>query len=358
MAATTNKRRVLLLTPRLLDDAGGRASTDLALRLDRERFEPVVCCYEGWGPLAEDLDRAGIEIFPHRKRRGFDWRYMYSLAREMRRRRIDVVHTLHATRAYVVGVVSGVLAGVRAGVATFREPPREDSLVLRGLGRLCGEVVGRVSATSPEVAAALLSERWVPPGKTTLIPDGVNLERFADRGRRGPARAHWGIPEDAPLVGAVLLSHAREEIELVRDAFQALREKMPEAWLVCCGIRGEVDHGRGLGPFTDSPAFYAAIDALCVPFATRTVPLTLLEGLAAGVPIAASRRVADEGHAPEGPWAFANVTDPGERALADGLHELLTRPSSAEPLVREGRACVEEGFSIEANVAAVQRLYE
>ena len=56
-------RRVLLVTPRLLDSSGGRAATDLALRLDRRRVEPAVCCYDGWGPLARELLEAGIEIF-------------------------------------------------------------------------------------------------------------------------------------------------------------------------------------------------------------------------------------------------------------------------------------------------------
>lgn len=348
---------MLLLTERLLDDAAGRATTELALRVDRDRFEPVVCCYAGWGPLAEELDRAGIEIFPLRRRSGLDPTYVLALAHEIRRRRIDVVHSLHAAKAYVVGVLAGALSGVRVGVATFRDRPRMDSRHLRGAGRLCGEVVGSVVATSSEVAEALFRERWVPPGKTLVIPDGVSIQRFAAEGRRGPARALWGVPPEAPLVGAILQTDALHELELLRAAFERVRARRPDAWLVCCGVRGGDEQVLGLGPFTDSPALYAAIDVLCVPHASRVVPLTLIEGLAAGVPIAASRRGVDDGLAPAGPWAFANVTAPGADALASGILELVEDELAARALVREGSACVEADFSVAANVQRVQELY-
>jgi len=351
------RRRVLLLTPRLLDTSDGRACTDLALRLDREQFDPVVCCYAGWGPLAAELEREGLEIFPLRQRSGFDPSFTLSLAREIRRRRIDVVHSLHAGKAYVVGVLAGVLGGVRLGVTTFRDRPEVRSRWVRKAGRLCGEIVGTVVATSPEVREALLQEHWVPPGKTIVIPDGVNLQRFADPGRREPARAHWGIPEDAPLIGAVLQGDDREELSSLREAFDEVLRHEPHARLLCSGVRESIGPALGLGPYTDSPAFYAAIDVLCVPTATRTVPLTLLEGLAAGVPIAAGLGPGQAGVAPIGPWAFANLTDHGPESLAQGLLELLREPASASALAREGRACVSADYSIQSNVARVQELY-
>ena len=168
-------KRVLLLTPRLLDTSRGRACTDLALGLDRKVVEPVVCCYAGWGPLAAELDRAGIEIFPLRRRAGLDPTFVWALASEMKRRRIDAVHSLHARRAYVVGVMAGLLAKVPTGVVSFRDLPSSTNPLATLFGRLCGELVGTVVATSDDVRQALLRKRWVPPGKTVVIPEGVNV---------------------------------------------------------------------------------------------------------------------------------------------------------------------------------------
>ena len=354
---SSERRRVLLLTPRLLDTSGGRACTDLALGLDRELFEPVVCCYAGWGPLAEELESAGLEIFPLRRRNGIDPAFAFALAREIRRRRIDVVHGLHAAKAYVVGVLSGVLAGAHTGVTTFRERPEVSSDWMRKAGRLCGEIVGTVVATSPEVRDALLEERWVPPGKTLVVPDGVDLTRFERPELRSEARKLWDLDPDAPVLGVVLQSQSQREWELVEEAFEVVLSEEPSARLLCCGKVGTRGPILGLGHFADTPAFYAAIDALCVPIESRSVPLTLLEGLAAGVPIAASHRPDGEGLAPAGPWGFTNLTASGARSLGRGLLELLREHDAARALAREGRSCVARDYSVAANVARVQRLY-
>jgi UDP-glucose:(heptosyl)LPS alpha-1,3-glucosyltransferase len=270
------------------------------------------------------------------------------------------VHSLHSRKAYVVGVLSGMLAGVRTGVASFRDRPKADSRLFAYAGRLCGELVGSMVATSEEVRAALLRERWVPPGKTRIIPDGVNIARFESEGRRGPARAHWGIGDDVPVVGAVLESGREEELTLLSEAFAELRRSLPEARLLVCGLglRGGDGHTIGLGPYADGPAFYAAIDALCVPRSSRVVPLTLLEGLAAGVPIAAARTAEDEGLAPEGPWAFALLTPADGASLGAGLVQLLSDREAARQLARGGRACVAENHSIDTWVERMQELYE
>jgi glycosyltransferase involved in cell wall biosynthesis len=357
------RRRVLLVTPRLLDTRGGRACADLALCLDRSRFEPAVCCYDGWGPLAEEIGRAGIEIFPLRRRAGLDPAFPLALATEIRRRRIDVVHSLNARRAYLVGALGGLFANVPASVATLRDTRLlSDSRRLAWLGRLCGEMVRAVIATSEDVRDELLHQRWVPPGKTVVIRDGINLARFERREAGGPARAHWGIGAGAPLVGAVLQGRGQEEGALLFEAFARLLREEPRARLLVAGLDltlARLPEGiASVGAYGDSPAFYAAIDVLCVPIASRSVPLTLLEGLAAGVPVATSRRAQDEGLAPAGPWAFAYLTPPGPARLAEGLLELLRAPEEARALARAGRSCVESEHPIRANVEAVQALYD
>lgn len=356
-SAPRERMRALLLTARLLDSAGGRSCTDLALGLARRGLQPVVCCYAGWGPLAAELARAGVDIFPLRMREGVDPGFSFALARELRRRDIDVVHSFNARRAYVLSVAAGFLARTRVGVATFRETPDSGSPAWRLLGRLSGEVVGALVATSEEVRDALYRQRWVPAGKTIVLPDGVNPERFAPAGRREPARAHWGIAPDVPLVGAIVPSGREAELEWLLAALAQLRRTLPRAELVLAGFRGAGPGWRALGAYTDSPAFYAAIDALAIPRAGRSVPLVLLEALAAGVPVAACSASAADPRAPAGPWAFAALCEPTPSGLARALAELLTAPEDAHALVREGSTCVREDYSIDAHVERVIALY-
>ena len=356
--ATEIPKRVLLLTPRLADTSAGRMCTDLALHLDPARFQPVVCCYAGWGPLARELEQAGIEIFLLRRRPGVDLTYMFALAGEMRRRRIDLVHSLNARKAYVVGVLSALLARVR-GVASFHDRPATDSPLLSSAGRLCGEVVGRVVASSEAVRDSLLRHRWVPPGKTDIILDGVNLERFERAGQREAARAHWDISDSTPLIGGLVAPEDSAGLALLSLTFDAVAQALPEARFLVCGRDGRnTSRTLFLGPYADSPAFFRAIDHLCLPRAGRVVPLTLLEALAAEVPVTAGRSESEAAQAPEGPWAFANLTPEDPMALAAGTVELITDPHAAQALVRPGRRCVQERFGMAEHVALIQALYE
>jgi glycosyltransferase involved in cell wall biosynthesis len=349
--------RVLLVTSRLLDSAGGRACTDLALGLRREGFEPVVCCYAGWGPLAAELAGAGVEIFPLRKRDGADPLFALALSRELAARRIDVIHSFNARRAYVLSVAAGFLARTRVGVATFREAPPSGSPLLTTAGRLCGEIVGALVATSEEVHEALLRARWVPPRKTQVVPDGVNLQRFETRARRDPARAHWRLGEHELVVGAVIPPQREHELPLLEAVQQELARRVPGVRFVVSGRHGGNSRWQALGPFTDSPAFYAAIDALLIPGARRFVPLTLLEALAAGVPIAAGRPEDEAGLATRGPWAFASLSQANPIALARNLEKLLREPEEARLLVREGKNCVRDDYSLAAHVHRIANLY-
>lgn len=349
--------RVLLLTSRLLDSASGRACTDLALGLRREGFEPVVCCYAGWGPLAAELAAAGVEIFPLRMRDGADPLFALALSRELRARRIDVIHSFNARRAYVLSVAAGLFARTRIGVATFREAPPSGSPLLATSGRLCGEIVGALVATSEEVHEALLRARWVPPRKTQVVPDGINLQRFESRSPRGPARAHWGLGERELVVGAVIPPHRVEELPLLEAVQAELARRVDGVRFVVSGRHGGNARWQALGPFTDSPAFYAAIDALLIPGARRFVPLTLLEALAAGVPIAAGRPGDEDGLVPRGPWAFASLSAATPVALARNLEKLLREPEEARLLVREGRNCVRDDYSLAAHVHRIANLY-
>lgn len=351
-------RPTLILTPRLLDTSAGRGCTDLALHLDRERFEPVVCCYHGWGPLARELEKAGVPIFPLKRRRGVDPSFVFALAREIRSRRIEVVHSLNARKAYVVGVLAGILGGASSAVATFHHPPVASSRRLNWIGRLCGEAVGSVVASSEAVAEELLRQRWVPPGKPRVVAPGIALERFADPGRRVPARRLWQIPDDALVVGAVIESKSFGAVRLLREAFEILAAKSPRVHLLVSGVTGSAERVRTLGPYTDSPAFYGASDVMCIPFASRHVPPALLDGLAAGKPVVASQPQDAGAWVPRGPWAFARVSSAGPAALAEELFDALVERKPVEAVAREARECLREEYSIGRHVARIQALYD
>jgi glycosyltransferase involved in cell wall biosynthesis len=105
--------RILHLITRLPVGGAERLIVDLVQRLDRAQFEPLVCCLQERGPLAAEVEAAGIPLFCLYRMRSkrFDVGAVHELAVLLRRERVDLMqsHLYHAN-------LYGRLAGWRARV--------------------------------------------------------------------------------------------------------------------------------------------------------------------------------------------------------------------------------------------------
>src|SRR5439155_5438502 len=108
--------RCLMRIAQLVEDLqlGGleRMAVDLALSLRAAGHECWMYTLYGAGPLREDLDRRGIPIIEFHKERRSKAALVWSIARQLRRDRIDIlnghnpgVHHFAAAAAKAAGVV-------------------------------------------------------------------------------------------------------------------------------------------------------------------------------------------------------------------------------------------------------------
>jgi glycosyltransferase involved in cell wall biosynthesis len=109
---------------------------------------------------------------------------------------------------------------------------------------------------------------------------------------------------------------------------------------------------RFLGTVTDTSKFYASIDALVIPSRSEGLPNVLLEAIAAGLPIVATR----VGEVPIvlRETGVGLMIEPNDaQALADAIRSLLTnfQPSPAS------RANILKNYSLESRVLEHLRLY-
>ena len=173
---------------------------------------------------------------------------------------------------------------------------------------------GVVVLTSP--TRDRMIEMGVPPEKIVVVPDAVDLERFADLPDRSEARATLSIPDDRYVLGYVGRfrggSSSEKGIPQLIQAVASLDSvggRKP--LLLCVGgpMDAAVDYERiaadvGLAPDAmrlvdrvapdEVPLWIVACDVVTIPWERKTYselytsPLKLFEYLAAGVPIVAS----------------------------------------------------------------------
>ncbi len=144
----------------------------------------------------------------------------------------------------------------------------------------------------------------IPPHRITVIPGGVDSDRFRLSVSRPEARRLLGLPPDRPLLLTVRRLRHRMGLSQLLKATRNLREAFPELLVLIAG-KGPLytslqtyieennlhNHVRlsGFVPENDLPLLYRAADLTLMPSqALEGFGLTTLESLAAGTPVLAT----------------------------------------------------------------------
>ena len=330
--------------------------------------------------LADEAERAGIErvIIPELGRElrpSKDALTLYRLTRELRRIRPDVVHT-HKAKAGALGRTAATLLGIKARVHTFHGhvfsgyfSPRKTAAFLsieRGLAR----ITDRLIALSPSLVDELVDTYHVAPRERfSVVPLGLDLQRFAKAEvHRGALKQALGIRPEARLVGIVgrLVPVKDHATFLLAAALLAKRHSDLEFVIVGGGeLLGEITAQASvpslrsrvhlLGWRADLEQIYPDLEVVALSSINEGTPVTLIEAMAAGVPVASTAvgGVADllQGGAR---GELAPARDPN--ALAAAIERALA-PAAAARATHIRTAVVSE-YGTERLCTDLDRLYQ
>ena len=282
--------RVLHVIPDL--DPGG-AEHQLRLLLPRLPVESAVVTLGG-GSLAEPIRATGVPVIDLRGD-GRQLDLLPALVRLVRRGRYDLVHT-HRTRAALYGRAAARAAGGRAVVSTEHALGRTEvdgrpvTPKLRRAYRMSARLGSATIAVSEPVADRLAG--W-GVDRVVVIPDGVDPAELAfDSELRAGTRAELGLWPSERVVGAVGRLGPGSRFDVLLRAVAGLDATLllagdgplrPELERLA-GRLGLADRVRFLGPVADLRPLLCAADVLAAPSAEEGFGLTVLEGLACGLP--------------------------------------------------------------------------
>jgi UDP-glucose:(heptosyl)LPS alpha-1,3-glucosyltransferase len=151
-------------------------------------------------------------------------------------------------------------------------------------------------AVSPRVATELQQIYQVPASRIRIIPNGIDLDRFARDVAAGIAiRDEFNIPHDARLL--LFAGHEFRRKGLAH-AIGALERLGSDVWLLVVGsdnpapyrklARSAGDRLVFAGSRSDMPALYSAADGFVLPTAYETFSLVCMEAMACAVPVFAT----------------------------------------------------------------------
>lgn len=357
--------RRLLLISQPLSEGVPRHVFDLVEGLDPTRFTLDVACPRGselWERVAITR-RAGLhEISAARRPALSDARFWPGLVSLVRG--ADIVHA-HSAKAGYLGRIAALATGAtRRSVFTphawsWWAAGGAEAAVYRNFERAAALACARLIVVSDDERRAGLAARVGRPEQYRVILNGIELERF-DAARR-------------PVPGRVLLLgrlSPQKRPDVAVEAFARVHKRMPESELLLAGRGPEEARVRELvgrlgiegavhllGPRDDVPELLATASCLVLSSDYEGCPLSVLEAMAAGVPVVATRvggvpELVDDGRT-------GLLVDPGRpEALADALVRLLSNPEEAAELGVAAREEARARFSRERMLAAVENVYD
>jgi PEP-CTERM/exosortase A-associated glycosyltransferase len=205
-----------------------------------------------------------------------------------------------------------------------------------------------------------LVQRGVPPGRITVVGNGVDVDRHTSR-QTGDTelRDRLQLPPRAFVLGYIGTLFSYESLDLLLDAMVALRDRMPEAYLLLVGDGDDAvrlktlmkqraldDRVRFVGrvPHEQVDRYYELIDLFVLPrrrnrLTNLVTPLKPLEIMARSKAVLASNCGGHLELIEDGLNGYVfDVERPA--ALAERIAELSRDPSELTELGRRARAWV------------------
>jgi glycosyltransferase involved in cell wall biosynthesis len=359
--------------PRLLQllatggNGGAQESyTGLLLRLDRSKYEVRALSLSS-GSAVQRIRRLGLQVDVLDE--PDDEAAVRSLASWLRREEIDLVHA-HMFRAEVVGTRAALAAGtpvIMATVHSSRVRSPEDMATLAALT----PAMDRLIVPSASILAKVKAEGR-GAASFSVIPNGVDLSRFAVPAPPCTLRDDYRIPCEDALIGVVARLEPEKGHRHLIAAMPAVLAAAPRTWLAivgegsaCEALRAQADALPAVmrdriiftGRRDDVSAITAELDIAVLPSLREAQGISILEAMARRKPVVATAvggipEVIQDGIS----GLLVPPSDPD--ALATALIRLARSPRLRSQLGEAGHATVVERFSMDAHVRRVEVLYD
>jgi len=335
----------------------------LAGGIDRGRFEPVLVTFgaPGLERLRSSARCDGIEVIDLSWPTTFSaagWRSLRAVTAD---RRPCIVH-LNLPGPFDCRYGIPALCARRAGAAGVvvtehlpMVPSFAKSRLLRGLG---ARAVDLVITVSRDNIVHLERNHRVDPARVRVVYNGI-----PDPGPPVPAAAP-GECVTVLMVGAVEKRKGHETMlaalgTLGRRYRLAIAGTGPDEGRIrsiaaASGLQDRVDL---LGRVEDVPALLTASDILAVPSLLEATPYVILEAMAAGRPVVASRIFGIPELVEDGITGL--LVEPGDpEALAAAIRRVAEAPGAALKMGSAGRRAFEDRFTLGRSIAGTESVYE
>lgn len=346
-------------------------------RLPADCYRHAIICLTNSTEFSQRLQRDDVAIYEIHKQAGQDWSSFIKVYRLLRQLKPAIVHTrnLAAIEYQLCAFLAGVPYRVHGEHGWDVFDPEGNNVKYQWLRRLMGVLIHRFVPLSEHLQTYLLDKAGIAKAKLTRICNGVDTQNFY------PGMGERVIPAGCVMelagklvVGTVGRMHGvKDQITLVKAFIEAAKRSLPfcqQARLMLIGdgpLREQAlellsEHGLAAsawlpGERSDIAEILRALDVFVLPSKAEGISNTLLEAMASGLPVIATRVGGNTELVLDGESGIL-VDKENPQQLAGAMLELFHDEDKRQRIAAAGLQRVREEFSIDSMVTRYQRLYD
>jgi glycosyltransferase involved in cell wall biosynthesis len=349
-----------------------KAVLQLIRNLDRQEFKIYVCSVKKPGPFAQVLAAEADGFFSLNLAENGGAAALINflpgivlLIRLLRRISPAILHCF-LFRANLLGRIAGSMARVPVVISSVRVI-ESGSVFRNAIDRLTAVLTDKYIAVSDAARAYTIKHSKVPPQKIITIYNGIDRR---DTNLESPvSRRDLAVDENDVVLAIIGRLHKQKGHLLLLEALSFILPEAPRTRILFCGAGEEDTHLRGivanrglakhvhfLGLIDNASQILPHIDVLVLPSLWEGMPHVVLEAMAAGRPVVASRIAGLAELVEDGKTGLLfRSGDP--RSLAEALLKLITNPALARTMGDAGREHVMKNFQLKETVRKTVHLY-
>jgi glycosyltransferase involved in cell wall biosynthesis len=372
----TDRTRLLTFTTLFAIGGTERHVVSLADGLDHSRFDLEFACLRRSGEFLPQVEARGLRVSEYAVARLYGSRTLLQqlrFARHLRRRGIQIMHSYNFY-PNVFAIPAARLARTPVVLASIRDMGAYVTARQRSVQRIACKLADHILVNAEAVRQWLIAEGY-NESKISVIRNGLDQSRFANGAEGSSLRRELGLPDGAPVVAMLSRLSRMKGVEDFLDAAAQVAARFPDARFLVIG--GNIDP-EGIGyrrelesraarlglqqriVFTgfrlDVPRLLSEVTVSVLPSLSEGLSNTILESMAAGVPVVATR-VGGSPEALEDGVEGLLVPPRDVKALGQAIGWLLEHPEAARDVGRRARARIAREFSLERMVRETECLY-
>ena len=368
------KVNVLFIMPQMAIGGTENLIYSLARNLDRKKFNPELAWFYG-EKTCDQFKKLEIPLYHIPKLKRFDILTMKKLGDILKKDDIDIVNAHHFMPMFYAFYGSKIKHGVKLVYTEHSKWEIEQvSFKWKIIGCYLMKKLDAVVGVSKLVTDSLQSKFKITPAKIHTIKNGIEIDKFTKNKNRF-LKDKLNIADDTIIIGIIANFRKVKNHIFLLKAFNELLQKDNKVKLLLIGkgFKGDSENTEGeirkfiyekkidkkvllLGHRSDIPALLSIIDIFCLTSKKEGLPLSILEAMAAGIPIVGTDVEGIRDVICNGENGFLVKLD-DVSGLKDILHVLINNKSLIDKLSRNSKNIAKEFYSLDYCIRGYEDLF-